>query len=164
MLKKMNSKLECYNLEHELLELIGKASIALIYNDLRHKSNVCAFCSYLPNPYQKLKLFVLEINKTTPSESKVTLLCDACFHLKHIDKAIQEDLIALVNSSYSQEELIRLQRKGTKNINQGYKDKTIAVLKITPQKFLEDIQKDPLLNSPHIKAVFYKKFDWSHCR
>lgn len=161
---KVDSKIEFCQKELEALSLFGKEKIFEIYNNLRKEINQCACCEYKPKFSQKLKLHFLELNQEKELKYKAVLLCDACFCLKHFQKAAQENCVALANSEFSQVDLIKIQRMSNKTTNKEIIKKTIVVLKLSPQEYIKQIEEDRHMYSPYIKVLFNNNFKWDNCK
>ncbi len=160
----MDGKIEICDKETLLLEVVGKEGIALIYKELIRNNNSCRCCGYFPNQNQRLKMHVSFYDKNNPSQSICALLCEACFYLKHFDKSVDLNYPVLVNSDYSQVDLIKIQRCSTIAINNEIDKKTIFILKQKPSEYLKMIKEDPFMVSPYIKVVYSDNFKWNNCR
>ena len=161
---KVEPKLDFCDKEEKLMNLIGMVEIFNIYNKLRKTSNFCNCCGFFPKISQKLKLHIVKINDENPLESDAVLLCEACFYIKHFDKAIEKKLVALVNSEFSQLNLIDIQRKSNKTLNVELDRKRVVILKMKPEEYAKTLREDMLLYSPHIKIVFNNNFNWENCK
>ncbi len=152
--------------EQALLAISDVKTVQDLFKNLIISNNSCACCGYIPKENQRLKMHVLSIDEKNPSNSICQLLCEACFYIKHFDKAVENDYVVLVNSEYSQADLVRIQRKSTNAINAEIKNKRISVLKQKPSEYLEIIKKDSTQKSLYIKVVFSDKFkeNWKKCR
>lgn len=160
----INSKIEFCQKESEAITFLGKSKIFEIYNNLRKEFNQCSCCGYKPKSSQKLKLHFVDLNIQKEVNYKAVLLCDACFLLKHFNKAIKENCIALANSEFSQIDLIKIQRMSNKTTNKEILKKTIVVLKLSPQEYLNQIKDDKHMFSPYIKVLFNNNFKWDNCK
>ena len=140
--------------------------------------NTCQCCGWKPLEeegedesqfeYKKkhLILHVEEFNEANPLDSKVTLLCRSCYVINHIDLGINEGFVKLVNSRFTQRDLIRISwsdasRDNIVNHNreQAKKDRAYIELKRDPLEILEEIKEDH--ESSHLqmlKVVFTDKF------
>ncbi len=161
---KINGNIEFCNKENTLLKTIEREGVNTIYRKLLNVHNACQCCDFIPKPTQKLKMHVVSLNDIAPMDSICVLLCDACYYIKHFELAIELDYPVLVNSEYSQIDLVKIQRNSTIAINNEIDKKRISILKQKPIDYLNTIKKDNLLFSPYIKFVFGDKFNWSNCR
>lgn len=161
---KIDSKIEFCQKESEAISILGRDKIFEIYNNLRKEFNQCSCCGYKPNPSQKLKLHFADLNTQKEITYKAVLLCDACFLLKHFNKAIEDNCVALANSEFSQIDLIKIQRMSNKTTNKEILKKTIVVLKLSPQEYVKQIIEDKHMFSPYIKVLFNNNFKWNNCK
>jgi hypothetical protein len=158
---KIDTKIEVCQKETEALSALGKAKIFETYNSLVKENNICNCCDFKPNNNQRLKLHILEFNKNNLNG---VLLCDVCFLLKHFDKAVEQNVITLANSEYNQLDLIKIQRISNKSINMEIQKKTVALLKMSSQEYLDQIKQDKYAYNSNIKILFNKNFNWNNCR
>jgi len=157
----IDPKIDFCNKEQEALLVLGKPKIIEIYNNLRKKDNSCLCCGFKPNASQNLKLHIVDFSNTNIN---ACLLCEACFLIKHFDKALEQKCVALANSEYSQISLMEIQRKSNKTTNQEILKKRIVVLKETSEEYANKIKSDNLLYSPYIKVLFNNNFKWDNCK
>lgn len=158
---KVDTKIEFCSKEEEALLILGKEQITNIYNKIKSESNVCACCGFIPNEFQNLKLHILDFSIET---TNATLLCGACFLLKHFEKAIERNCVVLANSEYSQLDLFTIQRKSNKTTNNEIVKKRIVILKTTAKEYADQIKNNKLLYSPYIKVLFNNNFKWDYCK
>lgn len=157
----IDSKIDFCNKEQEALSVLGKPKIIQIYNDLKKNNNMCACCGFKPNVLQNLKLHIIDYFE---NNANACLLCEACFLIKHFDKALEQKCVALANSEYTQISLMEIQRKSNKTTNQEILKKRIVVLKETAEDYATKIKSDNLLYSPYIKVLFNNNFKWNNCK
>lgn len=160
----MDGNLEICNKESLLLEALGKEGVHFIYNQLLKEDSVCHCCGFVPKQNQKLKMHTIMFDDNNPANSKCVLLCEACYYIKHFEKAIELEYVVLVNSEYNQIDLIKIQRNSTIAINKEIDKKRISILKQKPIDYLNIIKEDKFFFSPYIKVVFSDKFKWNNCR
>jgi hypothetical protein len=161
---KLDSKIELCEKESQAISVFGRDKIFEIYNSLRQESNQCACCGYKPNALQRLKLHFIDINPENEIQYKAVLLCDACFLIKHFNKAVEENCVALANSEFSQIDLLKIQRMSNTTTNKEILKKTIVILKLSPKDYLEQIKEDKHMFSPYIKVLFNNNFKWDNCK
>ena len=118
----------------------------------------CAGCGHLVPEYkrlQNLKLHIYDVNTTNPELSKGVPLCNFCHYTQHIEIPAKNNWIELINSVYSQTNLIRLMR-GDK-IYPNLNNRTIIKLKKTPQELLNEIHNGTFQLSNTLKIIFTDK-------
>lgn len=122
----------------------------------------CGGCGYRVHnselAYRILQLHLIEENKENPIDSLCITLCKACHTTQHIDKAIEQGWINIVNSSFSQKSLIEMCRIST--ITQHLRSGEVRVLKMTPEKYLEMLKNETLPLHSRVKVIFTNKFNW----
>lgn len=125
-------------------------------------NNTCKCCSFTlmdtsANIFKELDLHILNLNKDNILESEFITLCKACHVIQHIDVAIKNGWVSLVNSIYSQGQLLHMCRINTiiDSIDKG----TTRYLKKSPEKFLEEISnKDFSISESKVKFILTNKF------
>jgi len=155
----------CKN-EYNLLELTDKSFVEKVYKDAAKRfKNTCCGCGYVCKENQKLKLHVERFNEEKPKDSVIAfVLCDACFAIRHIEKAIENEQVVLANSVYSQRQLIAFQRESNKRTMYLINKKEIHMLKKTAKEYLEEIENDKDAFNNKIKVIFGKNFNWDNCK
>ena len=78
-----------------------------------------------------------------------------CHIIEHADVAIQNEYVALVNSRFSQGELVNICRNGT--LSSSIEDGSVRYLKKTLPEFLEEL-KDGRALEGKVKFVFTEKY------
>lgn len=142
----------------------------------------CFFCGFpkmednqkIVTSKPKLNIHVLPYDENMDIEKEfekleTIVVCDACHAIQHFDYAVKNNWIKLVNSSFSQIDLVKICRWGNKMVNAyiigGHKvEKNIFPLKRTPESYLEEISESKLNINKKIKVIFTKNFDWTTCR
>ncbi len=158
-------KVEAKSLEHELLALVGKDGVNQIFSKIRQtQKNQCAGCGFIPAKNQRLKLYVDNIDTVQPSNSACYALCDACHALKHFQTLVENNQIVLCNSTYSQKDIIAIQRQSNKRVMAEIKYKKILLLKRNPAELLAELKEDGVIKDTKIKIVFGKNFNWQNCK
>ena len=144
-------------------KLIGHNTYNRLHlEELKKNRFVCGGCSYRPldenRAIASLKLHVIEINKEKPEESPCIVLCIACHSTQHIDVSIEKGWVQLVNSNYSQRQLIDMCRLNS--IHTHAKEDNLRHLKIPPLDFLLSMKDGTLSENTKSKVLFTNKFDW----
>ena len=172
----MDLKLEISPSEKKILEQIGKEKWATLHKltIAKPEGYTCLGCGFVPSNGQKLRVHVLPFEEEFDivqryEELQTSLLCDACHTLKHFDLAVANDQIRLVNSDFTQKDLIAVCRHGNRAVNAYVKgnrkiEKRIFPLKKRPEDYLREITEDEKNYNPKIKVVFTDKFNWGNCR
>lgn len=172
----MDLKLEISPSEKRILEQIGKDDWQKLSNLTISKTNyICSGCGFVPSQGQKLRVHVLPFDESNFDikerflELGTSLLCDACHLIKHFDSAVNAEQIRLVNSDFTQKDLIAVCRHGNNALNAYVKgggkiEKRIFPLKKKPGDYLKEITEDVKNYNPKIKVVFTDKFKWDNCR
>lgn len=120
--------------------------------------NQCNSCGFLPaDPKKRLQIHIFDINDGEPINTKCTILCNACHTIFHIDRAIELGWVRLVNSKFSQEQLIQMSR--TNQLVPNIENRSIVEIQKTPEEFLEQIKSGDILDSK-IKILFKSSFPW----
>lgn len=120
-------------------------------------SDKCRGCE-IENSERKLSVHLVEENEEDPTRSKFTLLCMDCHFVAHIDKAIEKNYVVLVNSSFSQGELVSICRN--KRLKKEISAGNIMLLEKKPEVYLEELTSG-FLGKNRIKVVFSpKNYKW----
>jgi len=117
-------------------------------------NNICCGCQYKT----KLNLHLDEENEQDLEKSTFFSLCKACHTTQHIDKAIEEGWVSVVNSTFSQKGLIEICR--VSDVSQHLKNGNIRILKITPEEYLINLKENTLPLHSRVKVIFTSKFEW----
>lgn len=169
--------------EREISQLIGKENwSSLINNSTKNQPVKCFFCGY-PQKEQnfnqinltpKLRHHILPFDtnldvKKDFNEIKIVITCDACHAIQHFDFGVKQKWFKLVNSNFDQTDLVKMCRWGNKIVNAyviGNQEieKSIFLLKKTPEIYLNEIIESNLNYNDKIKVVFTKFFNWDNCR
>lgn len=172
----MDLKIEISPSERMIMDQIGKENWQKLSNLTVSKgSYTCSGCGFVPSEGQRLRVHILPFNQsdfdlqTSFMELDSLLLCDACHTIKHFDTAANSGNIRLVNSDFTQKDLIAVCRHGNRALNAYVKGgnnitKRIFPLKKKPEEYLREITEDKKNFNPKIKVVFTDKFNWTHCR
>lgn len=120
--------------------------------------NQCNSCGFLPADQKKrLQIHIFDINEIEPTKTKCTILCNACHTICHIDKAIELDWVRLVNSKFSQQQLIQMSR--VNQLMPNIENRSIVEIQKTPREFLEQINNGDIVDSK-VKILFKSNFPW----
>lgn len=122
----------------------------------------CQGCGYRVmdqnNAAKILQPHLVKENEEEPLNSEFVSLCKACHTTQHIDKAVNEDWVNIVNSSFSQKSLIEMCR--ISSVGKHISDGDIRVLKTSPQEYIDQLKNNTLPLHSRVKVVFTNKFDW----
>ena len=172
----MELKLEISPSEKKVLDLIGKENwLELSKSSTSKAPYVCSGCGFVPARGQKLRVHILPFDEKNFDlasnflQLESSILCDACHTIKHFDLAVDSKLVRLVNSDFSQKDLIVVCRHGNRALNayvkgNKYIEKRIFPLKKKPEDYLREISEDQKNYNPKIKVIFTDKFTWENCR
>lgn len=134
-----------------------------IFKELLEKTNcTCGGCGYRVHDGdfapKVLQLHLVEENLENLKDSLFIPLCKACHITQHIDKAIEQEWVNIVNSHFSQKSLIEMCRIST--IGQHLRNDEVRLLKMTPQEYLNNLKNETLPLHSRVKIIFTNKFDW----
>lgn len=147
--------------DKEFKKIIGDVA----YNKLKKETFerdvfTCKGCNYKPLDENKantaLYCHVININEEKPEDSECITLCNACHSTQHIDIALQQGWVQIVNSTWSQKALIESCRINT--IYNTIKEDNTRYLKMSIEEFLDKFKNN--LISEKAKVIFTSKFDW----
>lgn len=141
---------------------IGVESFNKIFDEeLVRTRNSCGGCGYRPLDESRVKsilsLHIIDYDPANPQNTTGIPLCKACHTTQHIDTAIKNGWVELVNSTYSQKTLIELCRMNVLQSNTNA-DNT-RKLKTTPKEFLEKLKLGTIPSSK-TKIIFTSDFVW----
>jgi hypothetical protein len=91
-----------------------------------------------------------------PERSSGVTLCKMCHLTQHIESAIKKGWVIFVNSTYDQNNLIRLIRSG--QIHGAVEQRMVIQLKKTSEQFLEEWKSGKTVFTPTLKVIFNNKF------
>lgn len=165
--------------EKSVAERIGLDNWNNLKKHIFEKSiSKCAGCAVNPlesvNKNFKLNLHIFPFSKDFDLINNFlnlngVFLCDACHSIKHADLSIENGWFQLVNSYFTQKQLVELCRYGNQAVNAhimgGHKvEKKIFLLKKSANDYLSEvINGDKKFNSK-TKVIFTKKFNWDNCK
>ena len=119
------------------------------------KCQGCGFEPYDVPPEKVLDVHLVEENLEDPEESIVRTTCMFCHIIEHADAAISGGYVELVNSHFSQGELVNICRNGALSSHIEMSD--IRYLKKALPEYLEELNSGRALEGK-IKFVFTEKF------
>jgi len=125
------------------------------FRDDGHKCQGCGFEPYDVIPDKVLDVHLVEENFENPEDSKFRTSCKLCHIIEHADAAIQNEYVTLVNSQFSQGELVNICRNGALSSHIECGD--IRVLRKTLPDFLEEL-KDGRALEGKVKFIFTEKY------
>jgi len=134
------------------------------WDDIRQKAHQNSFdcygCNYSSDNKESLQLHLHWYDGIDKDTAEFVLLCKACHAVKHFDIAVENGWVVLVNSVYSQEELIKRNRSA-KTIKKDIEEHKIILLKKHPLDYLNELKESEFNRSEKIKLLFGNKFSWS---
>lgn len=151
----------------EIQEIFGSDFEVLKSKLLKDSNYTCQCCGWegakeIENR-RHLTLCIDSINEENPKETPVFVVCKSCYLINHIDNAVEHGFVALVNSSFSQEDLIKISwsdcsKKNIVNSNRqkAIEDKKIIPLKKDPKIYLDQIKGGT--SSGKLKVIFNNNF------
>jgi hypothetical protein len=125
---------------------------------------VCCGCGWKPDSPSKLQFHLVHLNEEQPKESLVKMICAPCHLIRHFDYAAKNDLLVLVNSCYSQAELVQRCRSSNKTILKDIEEKRIMVLKKKPLEYSMELSESEFNRNDKIKVIFSKNFSWDNSK
>lgn len=134
-----------------------------IMNETLQKDNACCQgCNYKPLradiATKILSPHLVEWDPNDINKAVFVSLCKACHTTQHIDKAISEGWVSIVNSSFSQKNLIEMCR--VNSAHSHLKSGEIRMLKMTPEEYLDQLKNNTLPLHSRVKVIFTSKFEW----
>jgi hypothetical protein len=125
------------------------------FRDNNHKCQGCGFEAYDAPVDEVLDVHVVEENMSNPEDSIFRTLCKLCHIVEHADVAIEQGYVKLVNSRFSQGELVNICRNGALSLHTEEGD--IRYLRKTLPEFLEELKNGRALEGK-VKFVFTDKY------
>jgi hypothetical protein len=107
------------------------------FRDGGYKCAGCTFTPYDVDPDEVLSIHLIEENEEIPEEPKVNITCEICHIIQHADVAMEKGYVELVNSLFTQGELVNICRNGDliHHIEKG----EVRYIKKTLPDFLEEL-------------------------
>lgn len=131
----------------------------IIKDLLENGSETCCGCGYTTGKKESLQEHLNWWDGVNHDTAEFVLICEACHALKHFDKAIEKNWVVLVNSTYSQEDLIKRNRSSAA-IKKDLDEHKIVLLKKTPKEYFDEITESLSNRNPKTKILFGNKFNW----
>lgn len=125
----------------------------------QNNSGQCYGCGYCPVDKKMLQIHLHWWDEKNYDSAEFMLLCEACHAIKHIDVTIANGWAVLVNSVYTQEEIIRRNRSSGA-IRKDIDEHKIVLLKKTLKEYYEEIELSELHRNEKTKILFGNKFAW----
>ncbi len=125
------------------------------FRDDGYKCQGCSFEPYDVAPDSVLDVHLVEESSDNPLDSKFRTSCKLCHIIEHADAAIQNEYVLLVNSHFSQGELVNICRNGA--LSSHIEGGDIRFLRKTLSEFLEEL-KDGRALEGKVKFVFTEKY------
>ncbi|MEK6830227.1 MAG: hypothetical protein AABY15_08990 [Nanoarchaeota archaeon] len=119
------------------------------------KCQGCGFEPYDVSADKVLDVHLVEENIINPEDSKFRTECMLCHMIEHADAAISNEYVILVNSKFSQGELVNICRN--RAIPSNIEDGSIRILKKTLPEFLEELKNGKALEGK-VKLIFTEKY------
>ena len=134
------------------------------YNEIIHSfyekcSDSCNGCGYSNGDKGSLQAHLHWWDEKNHDTAEFVFLCEACHAIKHFDQAVKNGWVVLVNSVYSQSELIARNRR-SRIILEDIKLHKIVVLKKSAEEYLNEILESDLNRNEKTKILFGNKFVW----
>ncbi len=138
----------------------GREQYDEIVNSFYEKcSDVCNGCGHSNGDKSSLQAHLHWWDEKNHETAEFVLLCKACHAIKHFDQAAKNGWVVLVNSVYSQSELIARNRR-SRLILDDIKASKIVVLKKSAEEYLKEILESELNRNEKTKILFGNKFVW----
>jgi hypothetical protein len=125
------------------------------FRDNNFKCQGCGFEPYDVPAEKVLDVHLVIENENDPIDSEFRTTCVLCHVIEHADAAISQGYVALVNSKFSQGELVNICRNGA--LSSHVEDGDIRYLRKTLPEFLEEL-KDGRSLEGKVKFVFTEKY------
>lgn len=125
------------------------------FRDDRYKCQGCEFEPYDVAPDKVLDVHLVEENVENLEDSKFRTFCKLCHVIEHADAAIQNEYVLLVNSQFSQGELVNICRNGSASSYIECGD--IRKLRKPLADFLDEL-KDGRALEGKVKFIFTEKY------
>lgn len=125
------------------------------FRDDGFKCVSCKFEPYDVEPDEILNIHVESINEEDILNSKTRTTCLFCHTIEHADAAIQKGYVNLVNSHFSQGEIVNICRNEA--LSNHIQDGSIRLLKKDILEFLEEL-KSGRSKEGKVKLIFTDKF------
>ncbi len=145
--------------DKEFREKIGEESWERIksasFRDNGYKCCGCGFEPYDVDPNEVLSIHLIEEDLENPENSKIITTCQLCHLVQHADASMNHGYVELVNSFFSQGELVNICRN--KAVSHHIEKGDIRYLKKTLPEFLEEL-KSGSAKEGKVKLVFTETY------
>lgn len=125
------------------------------FRDSGYKCCGCGFEPYDVDPNDVLSMHLVEENEENHKDSKVVTICQICHVIQHADVAMQKGFVELVNSYFTQGQLVNICRNG--ELSHHIENGEIRYIKKTLPEFLEEL-KSGRAKEGKVKFVLTKKY------
>lgn len=125
------------------------------FRDNNFKCQGCGFEPYDVAADTVLYAHLVSENESDSFDSEFRTTCILCHVIEHADAAISQNYVALVNSKFSQGELVNICRNGA--LSSHVEDGDIRYLRKTFPEFLEELRDGRSLEGK-VKFVFTEKY------
>jgi len=125
------------------------------FRDGGFKCNGCGFEPFDVSADEVLDIHLVSEDFESPEDSKFRITCLLCHVVEHADAAISQEYVALVNSKFSQGELVNICRNG--GLSSSVENGDIRYLRKTLPEFLEEL-KDGRALEGKVKFIFTDKY------
>ena len=146
--------------ENSYRKKIGKDNFLALDTKTKNLANgQCESCKLSPKTevlvHKHLWTHIVEENLDDPINTQTLCLCLACHITQHIETAIKNDWIELVNSFFSQGTLTNMCRKNNNGLIEAITSKKIVKLKErTPENFLKELKSGVINYDNRLKITF----------
>lgn len=123
--------------------------------DEQFKCQGCGFEPYDTHPDSVLDVHVVSEKEENILESEFRTLCKLCHIIEHADAAIEHGFVTLVNSKFSQGELVNISRNNV--LSEHIRLGDIRPLRKKMSDFLEEL-KDGRALEGEVKFIFTEKY------
>ncbi len=125
------------------------------FRDNNFKCQGCGFEPYDTPADKVLDAHLVEEDLEDFNNSKFRTTCIMCHVIEHADAAINQGYVTIVNSKFSQGELVNICRNGA--LSSHIEDGDIRHLRKTNDEFLEELKNGKALEGK-VKFVFTEKY------
>ena len=126
---------------------------SVTFRNDNYKCKGCGFEPYDVEAEDVLDIHLIKEDLENPENSEVRTTCKFCHIVEHADAAIRHGYVELVNSHFSQGELVNICRNNSLHLHMN----DIRYLKKTLPEYLEELNSGRTLEGK-VKFIFTKKF------
>ena len=126
---------------------------SVTFRNDNYKCKGCGFEPYDVEAEDVLDIHLIKEDLENPENSEVRTTCKFCHIVEHADAAIKHGYVELVNSHFSQGELVNICRNNSLHLHMS----DIRYLKKTLPEYLEELNSGRALEGK-VKFIFNKKF------